>query len=151
MRLEEENSVLRGENEKLLTSKRRLEREINESKAYERQIKDEMRDSIPMERHNMAVKECQEAFEELKKNYMDDTEEKEKIIEKLKKENINFKEMVENASSNNIQLETELKLTQKMMTKFEELSVSLQVIKIYLITCGKNSYNILHTSMYHTP
>ena len=93
----------------------------------EQRLREERRKWVSLEVHNSAVKECQEAFEELKRNYKRETAEKEKQLEELQKESVGLKSNLERISSANTQLDTDVKLNAKMAHKFEELSLSLQV------------------------
>ena len=98
-----------------------------------------------MDVHNNAVKECQEAFDELKRNYKREVAEKERQLEELQREASGLKTNLESCTSANIQLDTDVKLNAKMAHKFEELSLSLQVqnILIKLKICGLDSDVIL--------
>ena len=92
----------------------------------DQRLREERRKWVSLEVHNSAVKECQEAFEELKRNYKRETAEKERQVEELQKETVGLKSSLERMSSANIQLDTDVKLNAKMAHKFEELSLSLQ-------------------------
>ena len=123
---EEEVASLRLENAKLLARNNKLEEETETFAQFESKMREELSKSVPVEQHNKAVSECQDAFEELKRNYKQETEEKSNKISKLTKELKEIKQAMDQTSSDNAQLDMELKLTHKMAKKYEELSMSLQ-------------------------
>ena len=98
----------------------------------EQRGREERRKWVSLEVHNGAVKECQEAFDELKRNYKREAAENEKHLEELQRETAGLKSNLESITSANIQLDTDVKLNAKMAHKFEELSLSLQVENIFI-------------------
>ena len=98
----------------------------------EQRGREERRKWVSLEVHNGAVKECQEAFDELKRNYKREAAENEKHLEELQRETAGLKSNLESFTSANIQLDTDVKLNAKMAHKFEELSLSLQVENIFI-------------------
>eukprot|EP00090_Calanus_glacialis_P018805 TRINITY_DN29127_c0_g1_i1.p1 TRINITY_DN29127_c0_g1~~TRINITY_DN29127_c0_g1_i1.p1 ORF type:complete len:585 (+),score=174.99 TRINITY_DN29127_c0_g1_i1:112-1755(+) len=123
---EEELASLRLENAKLVARNKKLEEETETFDQFETKMRDELSKSVPVEQHNKAVNECQDAFEELKQNYKHETEDKSNKISRLSKELNDIKQSFDQTSSANAQLDMELKLTKKMLNKYEELSISLQ-------------------------
>ena len=123
---EEELASLRLENARLVARNKKLEEETETFDQFETKMREELSKCVPVEQHNKAVNECQDAFEELKENYKTETEEKSNKIGKLKKEFSDLKQSFEQTSSANAQLDMELKLNIKMVKKYEELSISLQ-------------------------
>ena len=93
-------------------------------------VREERRKWVSLDVHNGAVKECQEAFDELKRNYKREAAEKERQLEELQRETAGLKSNLESCTSVNAQLDTDVKLNVKMAHKFEELSLSLQVQNI---------------------
>ena len=93
----------------------------------EQRGREERRKWVSLDVHNNAVKECQEAFEELKRNYKREAAERVKQLEEPERETVGLKSNLESCTSANLQLETDMKLNVKMAHKFEELSLSLQV------------------------
>ena len=122
----EEIAKLKKDNSRLTARNKLLEVEIEEVRQNESRIKSELTKSIPIDTHSKAVGECQSAFEELKQNYEKETEEKSKIILILEKDLSDKTFSIEKLNSQNCELETDLKISKKMMGKYEELCLSLQ-------------------------
>ena len=123
---DEDINTLKKENARLSARNKNLEEEAEQFRKFEEQIRQELTKSIHIDTHSKAVEECQTAFEELKQNYDKENEEKHKTIQQLKKELSEANFNVERLNSTNIEIETELKISKKMMTKYEELCLSLQ-------------------------
>ena len=123
---DEDINTLKKENARLSARNKNLEEEADQFRKFEEQIRQELTKSIHIDTHSKAVGECQTAFEELKQNYDKENEEKHKTIQQLKKELSEANFNVERLNSTNIEIETELKISKKMMTKYEELCLSLQ-------------------------
>lgn len=124
---EEELASHRLENTRLTAANQRLQEEISVQKEEEQRAREERRKSVSSEVHTTAVKECQDAFEELKQNYKRETTEKDEQIESLQKKVSSLKASLDASASTNSQLDADLRLNTKMAQKFEELSLTLQV------------------------
>ena len=123
---DEDINSLKKENTRLSARNKKLEEEAEQFRQFEEQIRQELTKSIHIDTHSKAVGECQTAFEELKQNYEKESDVKDNTIQQLKKELSEANFSVERLNSTNVELETELKISKKMMNKYEELCLSLQ-------------------------
>ena len=117
---------LRQENKRLLARNKKLEEEAQQFHDLELKMKTEMSKCVNIDTHSKAVGECQTAFEQLKENYTKDTEEKSESIKQLKHELSESEANLEKLKSSNLELDSELKISNKMMSKYEELCLALQ-------------------------
>ena len=123
---EEELSSLRHDNLKLVARNKKLEEESRTFQDYETRVKSELSKSISFDSHTKAVNECQSAFEELRQEYQKETNNKNGLLEKMKKDLSDTNLSLEQSVANCSELETELKITRSMVKKYEELCLSLQ-------------------------
>ena len=123
---EEELSSLRHENVRLQSRNKKLEEESKTFQDYETRVKSQLSKSISFDSHTKAVNECQSAFEELKLGYQKETNVKNGLLEKLKKDLSDTNLSLEQSVANSAELEMELKITKSMVKKYEELCLSLQ-------------------------
>ena len=117
---------LRQENKRLLATNKKLEEEAKHYHDLEMKMKTEMSNCVHIDTHSKAVGECQKAFEQLKENYTKDSEEKTENIKQLKNELSEANVNLEKLKSSNLELDSELKISNKMMSKYEELCLALQ-------------------------
>ena len=122
----EDIASLKKENTRLSHRNKKLEEELEELRKSDLQMKNDMTKSIHIDSHTKAVAECQSAFEELKLNYDRETVEKNELIKQMKGDLADTKFSLERASGVSAEYETELKISKKVMTKYEELCISLQ-------------------------
>ena len=122
----EDIASLKKENNRLSHRNKKLEEELEELRKSDLQMKNDMTKSIHIDSHTKAVAECQSAFEELKLNYDRETVEKNELIKQMKGNLADTKFSLERASGVSAEYETELKISKKVMTKYEELCISLQ-------------------------
>ena len=118
--------ALQQENKRLKARNKTLEDESEQFQELETKMKTELTKSIHIDAHSKAVNECQTAFEELKINYNKEINEKSEIIAKLKQDLSDAEVNAEKINSTKSDLESELKICNKMMNKYEELCFSLQ-------------------------
>ena len=122
----EDIASLKKENTRLSYRNKKLEEELEELRKSDLQMKSDMAKSIHIDSHTKAVAECQDAFEELKMNYDKETEEKNELIKQMKVDLSDTKFSLERACGVSAEYEAELKISKKVMAKYEELCVSLQ-------------------------
>ena len=123
---EEQLAELRLTNTRLTARNKKLQEEVTTMQQAEDNLQDQRMKLIPLEKHNSAVQECQQAFDELKKSYKQETDEKTDKLEKLGRESAELRDSLERALAAGTEMELELRLTTKMVRKYESLSQSLQ-------------------------
>ena len=122
----EDIASLKKENTRLSHINKKLEEELEELRKSDLQMKSDMAKSIHIETHTKAVAECHSAFQELKLNYDRETLEKNELIKQIKGDLADTKFNLERVSSVSSEFEAELKISQRVMAKYEELCISLQ-------------------------
>ena len=123
---EDELSSLRHDNVKLTARNKKLEEEAKTFQEFETKVKTELSNCISLEIHTKAVNECQSAFEELKEGYQKETNHRNGLLEKLQADLSDRNISLEQSVSSQAELETELKISKSMLSKYEELCLSLQ-------------------------
>ena len=122
----EDIASLKKENTRLSHINKKFEEELEELRKSDLQMKSDRAKSIHIETHTKAVAECQSAFQELKLNYDKETLEKNELIKQIKGDLADTKFNLERVSGVSSEHEAELKISQRVMAKYEELCISLQ-------------------------
>ena len=122
----EDIASLKKENTRLSHINKKLEEELEEFRKSDLQMKSDMAKSIHIDSHTKAVAECQSAFQELKLNYDRETLEKNELIKQIKGDLADTKFNLQRVSGVSSEYEAELKISQRVMAKYEELCISFQ-------------------------
>ena len=122
----EDIASLKKENTRLSYINKKFEEELEEFRKSDLQMKSDMAKSIHIDSHTKAVAECQSAFQELKLNYDRETLEKNELIKQIKGDLADTKFNLQRLSGVSSENEAELKISQRVMAKYEELCISFQ-------------------------
>ena len=122
----EDIASLKKETTRLSHINKKLEEELEEFRKSDLQMKSDMAKSIHIDSHTKAVAECQSAFQELKLNYDRETLEKNELIKQIKGDLADTKFNLQRVSGVSSEYEAELKISQRVMAKYEELCISFQ-------------------------